>query len=294
MEENKKEHKILKRVMLIIAIVVLLAIIVVLCTGYIKKAAVKTQNPVATMEVEGYGTIKIELYPDKAPNTVKNFIALANNGYYDGLKFHRVVKDFMIQGGGSAGDGTGNVTLKDLYGEDYEDEDEKSDSENTSNNTSEENTEKTSESYVIKGEFIANKFTQNDLNLTEGVIAMARADYTQYSSSLYEESYNSAGSQFFIMTTNDHTNLSGYYAGFGKVIEGMDVVKKIAEVEVEAKKSEDSSEDTSNAEVSTPKKDVKIKTVTVETYGEDYGKPETLEPFDYMTWLYSYYGISTN
>ena len=67
------------------------------------------------MEIKDYGTIKLELYPDKAPNTVANFVKLANNGYYDGLKFHRVLKDFMIQGGDSAGDGTGSVSISSLY-----------------------------------------------------------------------------------------------------------------------------------------------------------------------------------
>ena len=240
MEKEKKN--ISKIIISIIALVFVLAILVILCVGYAKKASTKIQKPIVTMEVENYGTIKMELYPEKAPNTVKNFIKLANNGYYNGLKFHRVVKDFMIQGGDSNGDGSGNAKLKDLY----------------------QNEEDTA--YSIEGEFNANGHMENDLNLTEGTVAMARADYTQYSPTLAKQSYNSAGTQFFIMTTNNHTNLSGYYAGFGKVIEGMDVVKKIAEVKV---KKADNSEQTGNTEESVPKKDVKIKTVTVETYGMD-------------------------
>ena len=263
MEKEKKN--ISKIIISIIALVFVLAILVILCVGYAKKASTKIQKPIVTMEVENYGTIKMELYPEKAPNTVKNFIKLANNGYYNGLKFHRVIKDFMIQGGDSNGDGSGNAKLKDLY----------------------QNEEDTA--YSIEGEFNANGHMENDLNLTEGTVAMARADYTQYSPTLAKQSYNSAGTQFFIMTTNNHTNLSGYYAGFGKVIEGMDVVKKIAEVKV---KKADNSEQTGNTEESVPKKDVKIKTVTVETYGMDYGFPKTMEPFNYMNWLYSQYGIS--
>ena len=118
---------------------------------------------------------------------------------------------------------------------------------------------------------------------------MARADYTAYSPALAKQSYNSAGTQFFIMTTDEHTSLSGYYAGFGKVIEGMDVVKKIAEVEV---KTSDDSETSGNTEKSMPTKDVKISSVTVDTFGVDYGMPETMTPFDYMKWLYSQYGLS--
>ena len=63
--------------------------------------------PIATIKVKDFGTIEAELYPDKAPNTVNNFIELANSGFYDGLTFHRVVKGFMNQGGDPKGDGTG-------------------------------------------------------------------------------------------------------------------------------------------------------------------------------------------
>ena len=270
MEENKNSN--LKKIMLFIGTVVLIAILVVLCAGYTKKATTKIQNPIATMEVEKYGTIKLELYPEKAPNTVANFIKLANNGVYNGLKFHRVVKDFMIQGGDPQGTGSGKITLGHLNG-------------------TEDDTE-----YCIKGEFMANGFKQNNLNLTEGVIAMARQSETQYSQSptkeLYEAAYNSAGSQFFIMTTNSQTGLSGYYAGFGKVIEGMDIVKKISEVKVVAQNDGENKEENTNTEESKPKKDVKIKNVTVDTFGIDYGTPQTMEPFNYMNWLYSQYGIS--
>ena len=86
------------------------------------------------------------------------------------------------------------------------------------------------------------------------------------------------------MTSDNYTHLSGYYCGFGKVIEGIDVVEKISKVEVEATEE--------NEEESTPVNDVIISSVTVETYGIDYGTPETLEPFDYMTWLYKMYGLS--
>ena len=92
----------MKKVGKIIWIVALIAIIVLIGVvgfGYYKKATFKVENPIATMEVENFGTIKIELYPDQAPETVSNFIALANRGFYDGTAFHRVVKDFMIQAG---------------------------------------------------------------------------------------------------------------------------------------------------------------------------------------------------
>ena len=92
----------------IIALVIIIVLIGGLSFGYYKKATMEVKNPIVTMEVENFGTIKLELYPEIAPETVANFIALAQNGFYDGLKFHRVVEGFMIQGGDANGDGTGS------------------------------------------------------------------------------------------------------------------------------------------------------------------------------------------
>ena len=182
-----------KNIIWIIALILVIILIGAIAFGYYKNATNEVKNPVATMEVEGFGTVKIELYPDKAPQTVSNFITLANRGFYDGLTFHRIVKDFMIQGGDKQGTGSGAATLADL-------KDDGSDTE-----------------YSIKGEFISNG-VDNKLKFDEGVVGMARNDYTQQSSSLKEESYNSGSSQFFIMTKNN-TSLNGYYTAFGKVIE---------------------------------------------------------------------------
>ena len=96
-------------------------------------------NPVATIEMEDGGIITVELYPDKAPNTVRNFISLANSGFYDGLIFHRVISGFMIQGGDPDGRGTGGP------------------------------------GYSIPGEFSANGCTTNDISHERGVISMARS-----------------------------------------------------------------------------------------------------------------------
>ena len=96
-------------------------------------------NPVATITMENGDIIKLELYPEKAPNTVNNFISLANSGFYDGLIFHRVIKGFMIQGGDPAGVGTGGP------------------------------------GYCIDGEFALNGFKKNDVKHLRGVISMARA-----------------------------------------------------------------------------------------------------------------------
>ena len=95
-------------------------------------------NPVVTITMENGDVMKAELYPDKAPNTVNNFISLVSRGFYDGLIFNRVISGFMIQGGDPEGNGTGGP------------------------------------GYSIKGEFISNGF-HNDLSHTEGVLSMARA-----------------------------------------------------------------------------------------------------------------------
>ncbi|MDU7412579.1 MAG: peptidylprolyl isomerase, partial [Anaerococcus sp.] len=76
-------------------------------------------NPIVTFEMENGDIIKAELYPEIAPNTVNNFISLINQGFYDGLIFHRVIKGFMIQGGDPTGTGMGGESI---YGESFEDE----------------------------------------------------------------------------------------------------------------------------------------------------------------------------
>ena len=88
--------------------------------------------------------------------------------------------------------------------------------------------------------------------------------------------------------TDKNTNLNGYYTGFGKVIEGLDVVHKIEEVEVTKAEGQ---EDNESAEVSTPVNKPVVTSIRVETFGTDYGMPETLTPFDYTSWLYRQYGI---
>ena len=105
--------KIFEKIILIIIIIAAIVGIGFLGYGYYQKLTKKVQNPVATIEVENFGTIKVELYPDMAPNTVTNFIALANNGFYDGKTFHRTVPDFMIQGGSKDGSGQGDTTISD-------------------------------------------------------------------------------------------------------------------------------------------------------------------------------------
>ena len=139
-----------KRIIMIIAIILVIVLIGLVGYTIYQKATFTKQNPVATIEIEGLGTMKIELYPDQAPNTVANFITLANRGFYDGLTFHRIVKDFMVQGGDKDGTGSGAPTLSAI-------KDDGS----------------TTETYAIKGEFVQNGFNKNTLRHEKGVISMA-------------------------------------------------------------------------------------------------------------------------
>ena len=156
------------------------------------------------------GTIKIKLFPEQAPKTVENFITHSENGYYDGLKFHRVIKDFMIQGGDPNGNGTGGESI---YGESFEDE-----------------------------------FSPELFNL-RGALSMANAGPDTNGSQFFivqksdidpqlEDQMKSAGFPAQIidayMENGGTPWLDQKHTVFGQVVEGMDIVDKIANVEVGA------------------------------------------------------------
>ena len=170
-------------------------------------------NPVVMFELENGEVMKGELYPDKAPNTVNNFISLANSGYYDGLTFHRVIPGFMIQGGCPNGNGMGGP------------------------------------GYDIKGEFAGNGFAQNDLRHTTGVLSMARAMHP-----------DSAGSQFFIMV-EAAPHLDGQYAAFGQITENVEAAVAVSRVP-------------RNMMNDKPTKPQVIRSIRVDTQGEEYPEPE--------------------
>lgn len=282
--------KTITRILLILGILLVLAGIVYVCYGVYKKLTIDIPNPVATIEVENYGTIKVELYPDKAPNTVANFIRLANRGFYNGTTFHRTMPDFVIQGGAKNGDATASPALGDLMDNVKDSKDEWVKDLYDKDTTDEELQNLLSTSYNIPGEFIANGYNDNNIKHEEGVISMARSDYSAYG--YLEEGYNSAGCQFFIMTA-DNTQLDGAYAAFGKVTEGMDVVKEISNVEVyyrdaDLEEGEEAPTDEDGNQISsdTPKEQPVMTSVSVETYGVDYGIPKTVQPFD-LSSIYS-------
>ena len=154
MDERDNEHK-SKREMrgktmkqkknLLVMMMLCMSILLAGCASPSSKGAANVEvqalqeHPIVTMNIKDYGTVTIELYPEKAPNTVNNFVTLANGGFYDGLTFHRTIEGFMIQGGDPEGIGTGGP------------------------------------GYSIPGEFASNGYTENDLKHTKGVISMARS-----------------------------------------------------------------------------------------------------------------------
>lgn len=177
----------------IFSVILIVCLLMCGCSKDTSKGTIEKISYEETNEITNYvklettkGIILVELYPDVAPITVENFQNLVNEKFYDGLIFHRVIKDFMIQGGDPEGTGLGGSST------------------------------------TIKGEF-KNNGVNNDLSHTRGVISMARNSI----------SMDSASSQFFIVQ-KDSTYLDGDYAAFGKVIAGMDVVDKIASVNVDS------------------------------------------------------------
>jgi len=138
------------------------------------------KNPKIKIKVAYLGEMTFELYPKKAPLTVENFLSLIEEGFFTNTIFHRVIKNFVIQGGGY-----------DVSG-------------------------KQKKAHCIKGEFASNGCNSNDVAHVKGVLSMART-----------MDPNSASSQFFIMH-GDAPHLDSQYAAFGMIIDGMEVVDKIA------------------------------------------------------------------
>lgn len=138
------------------------------------------------IDVNNYGIMIAELYPEVAPITVENIKELIKAKFYDGIIFHRVIKDFMIQTGDPTGTGMGGSEKE------------------------------------IKGEFEINGI-KNNISHTRGVLSMARRG----SNPETEDTLNSASSQFFIVH-QDSNFLDGSYASFGKLLNGYDILDKIA------------------------------------------------------------------
>ncbi len=181
---KKKKSDVIKKDKLVSVFLIMLLLVAAIAGTYFVLTS-RTEDEGATIAIisTSMGTIKVELYTEKAPITCDNFIKLANDGFYDGLVFHRVIDDFMIQSGGFDAEGD----------------------------------QKSSPYGQIELEI------DEDLRHDDGAIAMARQGQDMSDPTFF----NTATSQFYICDGEQH-GLDDYYAVFGKVIEGMNVVRLIA------------------------------------------------------------------
>lgn len=173
---------------------------------------------IAVITVKDYGTIKIKLFPEDSPKGVENFIGLAEMNYYDEIIFHRVIPNFMIQGGDPRGDGTGG---KSVWGDKFDG----GTSENLYHFTG-------AVAYANEGEERGGTATDGSqfyiVNTPDGYLDATCAEYYTYSGGQYNwpanvaEKYSEVGGV---------PHLDGGYTVFGQVFEGMDVVRAIASVE---------------------------------------------------------------
>lgn len=257
----------IKFIVWIIIAIALIAIIGLLIYNGVNSITNKLTNPVATFEVQDYGNVKIELYPEYAPNTVSNFIALIESGFYNNKSIFGKddVALYMARDTSEEAEGP-KVSLIDSSVEADSDEDYE---------------------YEINGEFVANGFEQNTLRHEKGVISLNRSDYSSYG--LTDEGYNS-GSYRFSVIMQEGSELNGVYCAFGKVIEGLDILEKIYN-EAEIAQEEDDEHD-HEGEIQEFATMPVITNATVEKYGVEYGKPDVHEAFDiqgYINDLYSQY-----
>ena len=165
-----------------VALLIMCVMVVGMLTGCVTMGE---RKPLATIVFSNGTEVTARLYPNKAPNTVNNFISLANSGFYDGSPVHRIVEYSLVQMGKPA------------------------------------DSEEVDAGYYIEGEFPNNGYVKNDMLHVKGVLSMART--VDINDKKNEDYYDTASSQFFICY-GDCTFLDGQYAAFGKVIEGMETV----------------------------------------------------------------------
>lgn len=243
--------------------------------GNVKDVTPKSGDLIATIEIEGYGTMKAVLFPEAAPVGVENFQKLCDAGYYDGLKIHRVMKGFMMQGGSANGDGTGGEALvnggkfsietaqnaRHFYGAlSYANA-------GIDNNTT--------QFFIINNKTPVTLDTSNldaaqqqinsdleylkeyekefapavlDMHLNEVKSSRYTLDFTKYATDEIKARYAEKGG---------YPWLDGGYTVFGQVYEGFDVIDAIADAEVVTN---------AGGEKSEPKEDIIIKTITVSTF----------------------------
>lgn len=262
-----------KKIIAVVLVLALIAATVATVINIVLAKNDKKHNPVVTMEIEGYGNVKLELDPEAAPNTVKNFIRLAQRGYYNGKTFSDVQEGLVVGG------------LDDVSGEEKKEMVAPKLSDIKDGVAENEDKE-----YSIPGEFIE-KGHKNMLSHQRGVISMTRTTYNDfqqeiamiqmigygdYINGVVDKMYDSQAAGFFILT-EDELGYDGTYSAFGRVVDGMDIIDEISKLELEKNTDSEGKETTSTGIVNAPV----IKNVTVDTYGVDYGVPETEDAYDF-------------
>ena len=233
-------------------------------------------DKIAVIEFKDYGTVKAKLFPDIAPVGVENFIKLAEQGYYDGLKIHRVIQDTYIQGGSLNGDGTVSEKARNFYGAlGYAADAYGNNSVQfyiVSNKTPADTSKISAEKVQAKADELASKLANESVaeSTPEGTAETAEAAETDNSDTkllTYQQTYYSNNASFIKKNGADAAEkykkvgglyqIDGGYTVFGQVYEGFDVIDKINAVDV-----------TTNAsgEKSMPIQDVIISSVSIETY----------------------------
>lgn len=188
-----------KKILLVTAIVFLVIAILIVAGIYIYNSA-KNKNIIKAIIETDKGNIELELYKEAAPNTVDNFIKLAKQEFYDGTKFHRVVPDFVIQGGDALGTGGPGYVFDDEINPEVLG---------------------LTDDVIAALEKQGYKFNYllKSISHLRGTISMANSGP------------NTNGSQFFI-TLNDYPDLDGRYTAFGRMVAGMDIVQKIEQGDI--------------------------------------------------------------
>lgn len=214
----------------------IIAVGLILVMGVLFMTGCKKKNVIATMTIKDYGTIKIELYPEEAPKGVENFVDLAESGYYNGVKFHRIIENFMMQGGDPEGTGAGGESK---WGKGFGVE--KSDTMRHYTGAI---------SYANRGEKYPNSNGSQFFIVSADKIPAG--NFNQYTTGKVKytdeqiKKYADVGGV---------PSLDGDYTVFGYVIEGMDVVEKIMKVEKVVG---------GDGAMSSPKTDVVIESITIE------------------------------
>ena len=224
-EAQIRRKKLMKKLLPIVSALAVVLLVVSITLGCASNKEIpEDKYPVATIVFADYGEVEITLYPNQAPNTVKNFISLANAEFYDGMKIARISTNFVIQMGSPDGSLQGDP------------------------------------GYSIAGEFIANGFQKNNIAHQKGVISMARGG----------NSYDSAGCQFFICTDTNYSvsNLDYYYAAFGKVTKGIEIIDQINALP---------HDNSISAGGGVPLDDIIVTSIRVDTKGIRYGQPAKIK-----------------